>query len=93
MAAGPRYVDLVRIPQKTPLPTLTQLFRVTQPLPNSGCFSGSTILAFSRHATIYMVFAVLTTIKTVSPLPTPIQRPPLQRPLRGLLGEVSLYYF
>jgi hypothetical protein len=34
------------------LPTVTPMLRITQLLPSNGRFSGSTILAFSRHATI-----------------------------------------
>jgi hypothetical protein len=37
---------------KTPLPTVTPLLRVIQPLPRNGCFSGSTVLALRKHATI-----------------------------------------
>jgi hypothetical protein len=53
MAAGPRYIASARIAQKTLLPTDAPLLRVTQPLPNNGRFSGSTILALSLYATIY----------------------------------------
>jgi hypothetical protein len=53
MAAGPSYMASARTVQKTPLQTFTPLLRVTQPLPSSDCFSGSTILALSKYATIF----------------------------------------
>jgi hypothetical protein len=52
MEAGPRYTDFARIGQKTPLPAVTSLLRVTQPSPSNGCFSGSTIIAFRNYVTI-----------------------------------------
>jgi hypothetical protein len=55
----PHYIASTRTPQKTPLPTLTLLLHVTQPLPNNVCFSGSTILALSKHATIYWATVIL----------------------------------
>jgi hypothetical protein len=47
MAAGPRYIASARTAQKTPLPTVTPLLRVTQPLSSNDCLSGSTVLAFN----------------------------------------------
>jgi hypothetical protein len=38
--------------RKSPLPTFTPLLRVTQPLPSNGCFSGSTVLALTKYATL-----------------------------------------
>jgi hypothetical protein len=35
MTAGPQYVALARTAQKTPLPIVAVLFRVTQPLPKN----------------------------------------------------------
>jgi hypothetical protein len=53
MAAGPRYMTSARTAQKTPLPTVTRLLHVTQPLPSNGCFYGFTILALGERATIW----------------------------------------
>jgi hypothetical protein len=54
MAAGPRYIGSARmIAQKTPLPTVTPLLRVTQPLPSNVCFSGSAVHTLSKYATVY----------------------------------------
>jgi hypothetical protein len=50
----PRYIVLVRTAQTTLLLTVTPLLRVTQPLPSNSCFSGSTVLALSKYATLYM---------------------------------------
>jgi hypothetical protein len=44
MAAGPLYIASARTAQKTPLLTVTPLFRVTQPLPSNDCFLGSKFL-------------------------------------------------
>jgi hypothetical protein len=52
MAAGPRYIASARTAQKTPLPTTLLLLRVTQPLPNNGCFSSSTVFDLSKYATM-----------------------------------------
>jgi hypothetical protein len=52
LAAGPRYIASARTAQKTPLPTLTLLLRVTQPLPRNYCFSDSTVLVLSKYATL-----------------------------------------
>jgi hypothetical protein len=38
--------------QKIPVPTVTPLLHVTQPLPSSDCFSGSIFLALSKYARI-----------------------------------------
>jgi hypothetical protein len=53
MAAGPRYIAAAQSTLKTPLPTVTPLLRVTRPLRSNGCFSGSTVLALSKYATIF----------------------------------------
>jgi hypothetical protein len=55
LAAGPRYIDSTRTAQKTFLPTVIQLLRVTQPLPSNDYFSGSIILV-SKYATILSPF-------------------------------------
>jgi hypothetical protein len=39
--------------QRTPVPAVTPLLRVTQPSPSDGCFSGSTVLALSKYATVW----------------------------------------
>jgi hypothetical protein len=56
MTAGPRYIESTRTAEKTPLPTVTPLLRVTHPLPSNGYLSGSTILALSKYATIITPF-------------------------------------
>jgi hypothetical protein len=38
MAAGVLYTASARTAQKTTIATVTPLLRVTQPLPNNGCF-------------------------------------------------------
>jgi hypothetical protein len=48
MAAGLRYIVSARTAQKSQLPTITPLLRVTQPLLSNGCFSGSTVLTRGR---------------------------------------------
>jgi hypothetical protein len=40
LPCGPRYIASAQTTQKTPLPTVTPLLSVTQPLPGSGCFPG-----------------------------------------------------
>jgi hypothetical protein len=40
------------------LSTVTPLLCVTQPSPSNGCFSGSTVLAFSIHAILLLIFQV-----------------------------------
>jgi hypothetical protein len=62
MAAGPK-VSSARTAQKTPLPKVTPLFRVTQPLRSNGCFSGSTVLALSKYATILKIHVVYSLFK------------------------------
>jgi hypothetical protein len=52
MAAAPRYIASALTAQKTPLPAVTPSLRVTQPLPSNDCFSGSTVLALSKYATL-----------------------------------------
>jgi hypothetical protein len=52
MTADPRYIVSARTAQKTPLPTVTPLLRVTQALPSSGCLSVSTVLVLIKYATI-----------------------------------------
>jgi hypothetical protein len=59
MAADPPYTASARIAQKTSLPTVTLLLRVTQPLPSNGCFSGSTVLALSKYVTILCCYRIL----------------------------------
>jgi hypothetical protein len=56
MAFDPRYITSTRTAQKTTLPTVTLLLRVTQPLPSNDCFSGSTILALSKYTTMWFTF-------------------------------------
>jgi hypothetical protein len=55
MGARPFYIASVRTAQTTPLPTVTPLLRVIQPLPSNGCFSGSTVLALSKYATVLLL--------------------------------------
>jgi hypothetical protein len=55
MAAEPRYIASAQTAQETPLPTITPLLRVTQPLLSNGCFSGSTIFALCKYATISII--------------------------------------
>jgi hypothetical protein len=51
MAAGPRYITSARIAQKkTPIPTVTSMLH-SRCLVND-CFSGYTILALSKYATV-----------------------------------------
>jgi hypothetical protein len=45
-AGGPRYITSEWTAQKTPLPTVTPLLRVTQPLPGSGSLSDYLGLSF-----------------------------------------------
>jgi hypothetical protein len=52
MAVGPRYIVSTRTTQKTPLPTVTPLLRVTKPLPRNSCFSGFTVHYLSKYATV-----------------------------------------
>jgi hypothetical protein len=52
MTAGPRYIALARTEQKTLHPTVIPLLLVAQPLLNNGYFSGSTVLALSKYATV-----------------------------------------
>jgi hypothetical protein len=52
MAAGPCYIAPARTTQETPLPTVAPLLRVTQPLPSNGHFSGFTLFALSKYATV-----------------------------------------
>jgi hypothetical protein len=54
-APSPLYVASVRTAQKTPLPTVTPLLVVAQPLPSNGCFCGSTVVAFSKYATTFQI--------------------------------------
>jgi hypothetical protein len=46
-------ITFLRTAQKTPLPTVTPLFRVTQPLPINGCFSGSAFLLWANTLQYY----------------------------------------
>jgi hypothetical protein len=52
MAAGRRYIAFARTAQKTTVPTVPPLLRVTQLLSSSGCFSESTVLALSKYAIV-----------------------------------------
>jgi hypothetical protein len=52
MAAGPHYIGSAWTAQKTPLAAVTPLLCVTQHLPSNGSFSGSTVLALSKCATV-----------------------------------------
>jgi hypothetical protein len=74
MAAGFRCIAAARTAQKTPLPKVTPLLRVTQPLTSNCCFCDSTILAFSKYATVYctgysssciMMYQLLTPVSTL----------------------------
>jgi hypothetical protein len=56
MAAGPRYITPARTARKTPLPTVTPLLGVTQPLPGNGCFSDSTFFALSKASYLSNIF-------------------------------------
>jgi hypothetical protein len=56
MAVSLGYMASAWTPQKTSLRTVTPLLLVTQPLPSNGCFSGCTVLALSKYATIYTKF-------------------------------------
>jgi hypothetical protein len=51
---GPCYIPSTRTAEKTPLPAVTLLLLVTQPLPRSGCFSGSAVLAFIKYVIILL---------------------------------------
>jgi hypothetical protein len=52
MTADLRYKASARTAQETPIRTITPLLRVTDPLPNNGCFSGCTVLALNKYATV-----------------------------------------
>jgi hypothetical protein len=52
MAAAHRYIASARTAQITPLPTVTPLLHVTEPLPSNGGFFVFTVLAFSKYTTI-----------------------------------------
>jgi hypothetical protein len=54
MAAAPLYIASARTERKATLITVITLLRVTQPLHSNGCFSGSTILALSKCATVIL---------------------------------------
>jgi hypothetical protein len=45
------YIASAQTVQKTLHPTVIPLLRVAQLVPSNGCFSGSTVLAFSKYAT------------------------------------------
>jgi hypothetical protein len=55
MTAGPRFMASAQTAQKTPITTVTPLLRVTQPLPSNGSFSGSTVLALNKYATVLRI--------------------------------------
>jgi hypothetical protein len=65
MATGPYYIVSVRTAKKTPLSIVTLLLRVAQPLANNDCFSGFTVLALSKYATI---LTRLNIVRSVIPL-------------------------
>jgi hypothetical protein len=48
----PAYNIWERIVRNTPLPKVTPLLHITQPLPSNGYFSGSTVFALSKYVTI-----------------------------------------
>jgi hypothetical protein len=52
MADRLSYTISARTAQETPLPTVTPLLRVTQPLPSNDSFYGSTVLALSKCAAV-----------------------------------------
>jgi hypothetical protein len=56
MAAAPRYIASARIAHKTPLPTVTPMLRVKQPLPSTVSFSGFTVLDLRKCATTLNLF-------------------------------------
>jgi hypothetical protein len=53
------YITLAQTAQRTLLPTVTPLLCVTQPLPSNGCFSGSTVHALSKYATMCLPFGIV----------------------------------
>jgi hypothetical protein len=59
MAAGPHYMASAWTAQKTLLPTVTPLLRVTHLLPINGCFSGSAVLVLSKYATVLILSRLL----------------------------------
>jgi hypothetical protein len=59
MAAGPLYITSARTAQKTPLPSVIPLFRVTHPLPRNGRLSGSTVLALIKYAILWIYEAFI----------------------------------
>jgi hypothetical protein len=65
MTAGTYYIASARIAQKTPLPIVTTLLPVTQPLPSNCCLPGFTIAALSKYATI---LTKLNIVQSVLPL-------------------------
>jgi hypothetical protein len=62
MADDPRYIASSRIGEKTPLPIVTPLLRVAQPLPSNGCFSACTVLALSKYDTMFNSLSAATVI-------------------------------
>jgi hypothetical protein len=56
MAAVPRYIASARTAHKTPPPTVTPLLSVKEPLLNTGCFYGPTVLDLSKRATTLNLF-------------------------------------
>jgi hypothetical protein len=53
-----RYVAPARTTQKTSLPTLIPLLRITEQLHRNGYFTGFTILALSKYATVFFIIIV-----------------------------------
>jgi hypothetical protein len=52
------YIASACTTQKTPLPTITPVSCVTQPLPSNGCLSGCTVHALSKYATTRLLFSL-----------------------------------
>jgi hypothetical protein len=52
LTANSRIAPYIALAQKSPFPTAPPVLRVRQPLPSSGCFCASTVLALSKYATI-----------------------------------------
>jgi hypothetical protein len=50
---GSHYIASARTAHKTRLPTVSPLLRITKALRNNDCFSGSTVLALSKYATVF----------------------------------------
>jgi hypothetical protein len=65
LRAGTRYIASTRLSQRTPLPTVTPLLRVTQPLPSNGCFCDSKILTLRKYATLIFMECILLCVSII----------------------------